>query len=475
MKAATAKKQPETEMSEEDIYLSNRDTERLDKDLRAAAKIMSADEARYLVSSYYAMQDMRKRFENQERAMEAAGQPHELVSWMARNAKRMEKYIQVSLDVYTANDRVGQWLRANKGIGPVIAAGLTAHVDINKSPTVGHIWRYAGLDATMKWYGKGIADVIRAARVAENDDWDALVWLGRSIHMRPSAILVNAGLLDEDAVVSVDDALAHLTRRAGHRLETKAIFHSDNAVKELVPQTEQGKVFKELYPKTRIKWEPITKALAKRPWNSELKTLCWKIGESFKKVSNEVNGRKPSPYGIMYRERKMEEIAKNEAGRHVEAAADILAKKKLGKSTDAYFWYSGEWVNNPRLNVVLGAEFEAEKGRRAGELEKRLKAKKKDELASAVEQAWEEEVLADCIKAADRPLTPRLPPAHVDARASRFAVKLFLSHFHEAAYKRVLGKMPPNPYPIEHMGHIHKIAPFVRDDDISIAEEIEAL
>lgn len=40
------------------------------------------------------------------------------------------------------------------GIGPVIAAGLLAHIDIEKAPTVGHIWRFAGLDPTVTW-GRG--------------------------------------------------------------------------------------------------------------------------------------------------------------------------------------------------------------------------------------------------------------------------------------------------------------------------------
>ena len=73
----------------------------------------------------------------------------------------------------------------------------------------------------------------------------------------------------------------------------------------------------------------------KRPWNASLKTLCWKIGESFVKVS----GNEKSFYGKIYAERKQNEIARNEAGEFKEQAALKLQKFKIGKDTDAYAAY----------------------------------------------------------------------------------------------------------------------------------------
>ena len=52
-----------------------------------------------------------------------------------------------------------------------------------------------------------------------------------------------------------------------------------------------------------------------------------------------------------------------------------------------------------------------------------------------------------------------LPPGHIDARARRWAVKLFLAHFHDEYYRRVVGTAPPLPYPIAHLGHAHVIMP----------------
>jgi hypothetical protein len=52
-----------------------------------------------------------------------------------------------------------------------------------------------------------------------------------------------------------------------------------------------------------------------------------------------------------------------------------------------------------------------------------------------------------------------LPPAHIHARAKRYAVKLFLAHYQQVAYELHFGKKPPNPYPIEILGHAHMIDP----------------
>jgi len=68
----------------------------------------------------------------------------------------------------------------------------------------------------------------------------------------------------------------------------------------------------------------------KRPWNAKLKTACWKLGESFVKVS----GKEGAFYGKIYREAKERYAAKNEAGGFAERAKEGL--EKYGKTTEAY-------------------------------------------------------------------------------------------------------------------------------------------
>ena len=291
-------------MSATPDFESREPIKRLSRDLREAAKNLSPDEARFLVDAYYTMQENRKRSDNQVRALGESAEPHSILIWLADNSRLLENQIKAALDHYSNAQEVGVWARSIKGIGPVITAGLLAHIDITRAPTAGHIWRYAGLDPTMKW--------------------------------------------------------------------------------------EKGK---------------------KRPWNASLKTLCWKIGESFVKVS----GDEEAFYAQLYVKRKEAEIAKNEAGDFAEQASAKLERFKIGKTTEAFKWYSGEWTRLKKFNEAL----------------------KKDDPEQA--------------------LRPMLPPGHIHARAKRYAVKLFLSHLQEKMYEAHYGKAPPLPYPIAILGHAHKI------------------
>jgi hypothetical protein len=277
--------------------------QKLTKDLRQLSKVLTDNEARYLVDSYYQIQEYRKAVENQIRSIDApvyydekgkkrkpteeelanvVREPHEVLDWMLHNVELLENQIKNALGYYTDSHKVGGWLKGVTGIGPVISAGLLAHIDITKAPTAGHIWSYAGLDPNSAW--------------------------------------------------------------------------------------DKGE---------------------KRPWNAKLKVLCWKIGQSFVKVSNNPN----DIYGKLYKSRKAYEAAKNEAGEYADQAKAKLEKFKIGKDTEAYKWYS----------------------------------------------------------------QGKLPPAHIQQRAERYATKIFISHLHEYWYEVHHGEKPPAPYPIAILGHAHKI------------------
>lgn len=257
---------------------------RLSRDLKNSARLLTREQARYLVDLYYELQDDRIRANNQKRAHTEDVEPNELISWFADRQMDLETDAKKALDIYSDAQIPGQWAKSIVGIGPVIAAGLLAHVDIEKAPTAGHIWRFAGLDPTVKW-GKG----------------------------------------------------------------------------------------------------------EKRPWNAQLKVLTWKAGESFVKQQSRPN----DVYGKIYVERKMLEIARNERGDFKDQAEASLAEKNFGKDTAA---------------------------------------------RAAYEQGM-------------------LPPARIHLRAQRYAVKLFLAHFHHVLYEDRYGTPPPKPYVIEHGGHTHYIAP----------------
>lgn len=272
------------------------DLESVDKmrrDLRKAAVTLSDDEARFLVDSYYAMQKQRIAAAHQERALSESAEPHDVLSWLRDQNMVLEKEVAKALDTYSNSKELGRWARSHKGVGPVIAAGLLAHLrfeltdengNTERVATPSAFWAFAGLDPNAQW-GKG----------------------------------------------------------------------------------------------------------QKRPWNAELKTLCWKLGESFVKVS----GHEDAFFGMLYRERKEWETKQNEEGKYADQAAAKLERFKIGKTTDAYKWYS----------------------------------------------------------------QGKLPPAHIHARAKRWAVKMFLSCYHKTGYELKFGEPAPKPYAIAILGHADYVYP----------------
>lgn len=256
---------------------------RLSRDLATAAKTLSIPEARYLVDAYYMIQGNRITAGNQKHALDETEEPHEVIDWLMAQNETLESQIKRALNHWTDGQPLGVWAKSIVGIGPVISAGLLAHIDITRAPTVGHIWSFAGLNPEQKWEKK-----------------------------------------------------------------------------------------------------------TKRPWNAQLKTLCWKISESFVKVSGNPN----DVYGKVYLERKAYEQKRNDADGCRAQAEQILKEKKIGKDTDA------------RKHLENG----------------------------------------------------KLPPAHIHARAERYAVKLFLAHYHHVAYRLHYSIDPPKPYPIAILGHAHEVA-----------------
>jgi hypothetical protein len=214
---------------------------RLSRELRTAAAGLGDEAARYLVDTYYDMQHDRIRAAAQIRQAAAGEPPNPVLGWLAGSFETLEEGIRSALDQYTRAHRMGSWMRGVYGIGPVLSAGLLAHIDIARAPTVGHIWQYAGLAADGQ--------------------------------------------------------------------------------------------------------KPWTKG-EKRPFNLRLKTLCWKVGQSFMKFSN----RPECYYGGLYREQKAKYVAINTAGGYRERALGLALK--VGKATEAYKHYSAGVLSPGHIDAM---------------------------------------------------------------------------------------------------------------------------
>ena len=277
--------------------------QRLTKDIRDAAITLSEREARYLVDIYYQSQRDRIRSSHQVRTLTESGEPHLVLSWLEAQRATLEQQVAKALDVYSNSLITGKWARSQVGIGPIIAAGLAANINIDRTPTVGGVWRFAGLDPTSLWIG--------AVKAKEIVDYAAT-----------AAGIGARGKITEEVI----DKIAEVVNLRPDRLRERLVDKDGNP------------------SRTRT---DVVAAVAKRPWNGSLKRLCYLIGESFVKVSGNDN----AVYGLAYKTRKERETKNNEAGKYVEQAKAALTSKNYGDDTQAKKWYESGKLPPARIHL----------------------------------------------------------------------------------------------------------------------------
>jgi len=122
-------------------------------DLRNAATELKSSEVKYLVDTYYQLQEFRKASANQASHIE---EPNLLFSWVSDELFAVEKEIKRAMFQYAGSTAIGAWTLAIKGLGGgVLAAGLLAYIDpdrVTKTSfnTAGKIWQYAGYNPAQK-------------------------------------------------------------------------------------------------------------------------------------------------------------------------------------------------------------------------------------------------------------------------------------------------------------------------------------
>jgi hypothetical protein len=197
---------------------------------------LKENEIAEMVALFYDVQHLRIQHSNRDRTEP----PSELAQWLDFWNHVGEVVINNALKRWIESDDSPaecKWAYDQIGIGPVIASGLAAHIDVVKAPSISAVWKFAGL-------------------------------------------------------------------APGYDRKIKGV---------------------------------------KLPYNARLKVLCWKMGESFVKVS----GKEDATYGKLYTEFKREELGRNDSGKYAAAAANELATKKIrdketktklesGKLTDAH-------------------------------------------------------------------------------------------------------------------------------------------
>jgi hypothetical protein len=261
--------------------------DRLTREMRQTVTALDRSEAGHLVDIYYRWQEHRIALGNQVNSLDKAGKPVGVLGHFYRQLLLLERQAASTLGEWAQSRPEGAWALDQVGIGPVLAAALSAAIDVHRANTCGAVWRYAGLDGSLVWVSRKDAQ----ARIGSFAPVNCEVEVDAAVFV-----------CDNDEVALKIETLAESTGRRGWKLA-------------LAAQTEDG----------TITPTSLAAALSRRPYNADLKVTCWKIGDSFCKVS----GRPGAYYGHVYRGRKIQEVARNNQRAFANQATKSLETRSI--------------------------------------------------------------------------------------------------------------------------------------------------
>jgi len=472
--------------------------ERLTKQIKTNAAHMSKQEARLVFDLYNDTQRLRIKMGNRLSKVMNIGAERLVLDWFIKQIHVLERQLALGLDHYSKNHEVGRWIRSQVGVGPVIAAGLLAYIDIDKAPYANSIWRYAGLDPSVIWKGqdywsKALGEVFEGGEISSKKDTD---WIGPLLlaieevdssgsdlpsvlesifgHARSNTHAIELSIIDlpppEDDEMAITHTMvtdsileggdwmgeAHQIAQSDHggpvlRLIYDAVGNiptdpdPTSIIGNDIPVIEEGLGYK--LPRAigefiinsgpaGVTKQELSRRMSMRPWNPTLKVLAYKLGMSFAKVQN----KEGAQYGRLLKERKVIEWDRNVSGEMIEEANRVVASG-VKHTSPAYVWGSGQVT------------------------------KEEAEVARWKFSEGEYAYVPNLVGVGEG--QPMIPPGRINMRAQRWAVKMFLSHLHHVMYEVANGEPPARPYAIDVLGHRDYIAPYgwpmvsvgVSDDD----------
>lgn len=385
---------------------------------------------KYLVDQYYQSQNYRIRAQNQTRALlqgfdESDVQQFKFIEKELDNAVAQEALNKKYMDIVTDTIPVCRWMKSITGIGPVLSAYLYSVFDVKVGNYNTKFLSYAGLnDNNNPWLGAEKAKkMVRDAIEYRQEKFDriteifedgcvnkttfkklitALKKLGKNNDIDhttiKSTILEISGInIDDVEDINMTFIAEYINNLANPKV-------CDDILIDYISD-KTGRNFTNVQKGTRNNWAR-KKAKSKDPTTEDLASYLAKppYNTELKKMMYIVgdmfiknSGRDKSLYGKIYKQKKLEYIRLNEQGCYAEQAKKILEEKNFSKTTSTY---------------------------------------------KALSEG-------------------RLSDAHINARARRYAVKLFISHVFEAMYYAEYRKEPPQTYVIKYMDHHDYIAPEV--------------
>ena len=324
---------------------------------------------KYLVDQYYQSQSYRLKLENQTRALfqgfdKSADEEHpSFIKKELMNAMHQELLNKKYMDIATNAIPVCIWMKSIMGIGPCISAYLYATFDIKVGKYNTNFLSYAGLnDNNNPWLGTEKAkkltnEAINYRQIKFDDISKVLESKCKTVTIfnKLNSELKKIGKKQEFTLEEIEKIIKEFT---GYELSNEEIDISiivdyvrslaipkacdDILINYISFKTKRSFInikngvlnnWSKKTAKTKIPTtDDLTSYLAKPPYNKELKTMMYNIGDMFIRQSN----KEKSLYGSIYKQKKLEYTRKNEEGYYAEQAKQILKEKNFKDDTITY-------------------------------------------------------------------------------------------------------------------------------------------
>lgn len=232
--------------------------------------------------------------------------------WIFEQEYNTELQIQKMLEAWVKEQPMGRYLLAIKGMGPIFAAKLLAYLSLDNTKHESTF--YPGKTVHNR------SSFIQYAGLNDNN----CPWLGTE----KANALVNEAYKEcgvDPKSDPTEEVLIYVANHSGRRVDTVMRGATVRPSKKRDATEEDNKNVGKITKKS------LTMYMAKPPYNTDLKTTCFLIGNSFM-----FNANRGSKYGQIYLARKQYEIEKNDRGEYAEQAAELLRTKNYSKGTDTY-------------------------------------------------------------------------------------------------------------------------------------------
>lgn len=399
---------------------------KLPKDIKEDLKTVAYDKqmVRFITDQYRQAQQYRITQQNQCRSLLQRSDDAELghfsfIDNMAFRSIKQEKLYEKYLDVITKEVPVCRWMRSITGIGPVFAGMLYSRFDPTKAKYATEFLSYAGLnDNNNPWLGTEKAKALTKDAIDYREELfnDKIISIILEYCNEEQYNHLLSDIKKMNDIEDMNELLAKIKENVkvdlSDKLDLSLIMDWAKWVK--TPKICDDILINFCAEKTGRKIETIRIGVihtnnSKKAKTSYITTEDLAAYLAKPPYNTELkrymyligdcfvksSGREKSLYGKIYKQKKLEYLMKNDKGEYAEQAKAILESKNFTNDT----------ITKKAL------------------------------------------------------LEGKLTTGHLDMRARRYAVKLFISHVFEAMYYAEYHTEPPKTYVLEYMGHHDYIAP----------------